>query len=91
MPMFIVPAPKGGVRDDIEGRAMPTARSLPSRNGALHVPSPAPSREPSPVSFADPEDELGGMWRGINGRGANMSKTEKVLNKVSDAASATIS
>ncbi|KAJ7250786.1 hypothetical protein C8J57DRAFT_1354883 [Mycena rebaudengoi] len=30
------------------------------------------------------------MWRGINGGGANMSKTEKVLNKVSDVASGAV-
>jgi hypothetical protein len=70
----------------------------PAVNGHLQVPPipinskmlpapPEPSPAPSPVQ-AEASDELGGMWRGINDRGANISKSEKVLNKISDTAGA---
>ncbi|KAJ7911344.1 hypothetical protein B0H13DRAFT_2482186 [Mycena leptocephala] len=66
----------------------------------LHISVPADSKllpptptspETSPARSEVSDDMgLGGMWHGINDRDANISKTEKIINKISDTANGAV-
>ncbi|KAJ7157929.1 hypothetical protein C8R43DRAFT_996337 [Mycena crocata] len=50
---------------------------------------PTPSSPTSPAR-SEVADGMAEMWRGIDGRDANMSKSERIVNKISDAASGAV-
>ncbi|KAF7352127.1 hypothetical protein MVEN_01175800 [Mycena venus] len=61
--------------------------SIPDESKLL-PPTPT-SPQVSPVRTED-SDHMGEMWRGINDRAANISKTEKIVNKLSDTANVAV-
>lgn len=58
----------------------------PAPDSKLLPPTPSSPRAISPHSGVS--DGMEGMWHGINDRDAHISKTEKVMNKISDTAGA---
>ncbi|KAF7375648.1 hypothetical protein MSAN_00453900 [Mycena sanguinolenta] len=100
MPQLVVPQnglPIGG-DDPFNGNPGFVNGLSPARNGHLNVLIPTDSKllPPTPsspqVSSAqtDASDNMGDMWRGINDRSGNISKTEKIINKISDTTSAAV-
>ncbi|KAF7335401.1 hypothetical protein MVEN_02192800 [Mycena venus] len=67
-------------------------------NGQLNLSVPDESKllPPTPTSpqvspiRTEASDHMGEMWRGINDRAANISKTEKIVNQLSDAANVAV-
>ncbi|KAF7375681.1 hypothetical protein MSAN_00457400 [Mycena sanguinolenta] len=65
-------------------------------NSRLNVSIPTDSKllPPTPTSpqvtsaQTDTSDNMGDMWRGINDRSGNISKTEEIINKISDTTGA---
>ncbi|KAJ7312624.1 hypothetical protein DFH08DRAFT_943570 [Mycena albidolilacea] len=90
MPQLLVPQnglPRGF-------NAPPPARndflqvSIPS-DAKLLPPTPSSPQAASPTR-SEVSDDMGGMWRGINDRAVTISKTEKIINKISDTASGVV-
>ncbi|KAJ7145706.1 hypothetical protein C8R44DRAFT_863571 [Mycena epipterygia] len=98
LPLLVVP--QNGISDDF-GVSLGkyeafAAGNHPAGNGYLDVSAatnsktlpPTPSSpEASPVGT---DEGLGGMWRGISDRDVNISKSEKIVDKITDAATGAI-
>ncbi|KAJ6578128.1 hypothetical protein B0H19DRAFT_1230009 [Mycena capillaripes] len=100
MPHLVVPQNglPGGMNGPVNGGSIPVNWSSPAKNDYLQVsiPSnakllpPTPSSPQASPARSEVSDDMGGMWRGINDRAANISKAENIINKISDTASGVV-
>ncbi|KAF7375676.1 hypothetical protein MSAN_00456800 [Mycena sanguinolenta] len=99
MPLLVVPQNVLPIGVDNPFNGNPSfANGSPAENTHLNVSIPSESKLLPPIPTSpqassaqtDTSDNMGDMWLGINDRSGNISKTEKIIDKVSDTTSAAV-